>query len=394
MHPILLLSVPFVLFSFSGPAAPVEWEVSLATAKAKAQSINKPILVYCWADGSDYCGKLWQETLSQGEAAAPLGQFVCYSARHGADGVQAIFEQHAVRTLPTLLFLSPKGEAEDLIQGFIPIGDFAGELARIRSGEGTVSGLQRQIDESADGSDADIEARYALAGKVQALGQEDRHDGLMNSIKVADPKGKTLIGARLKLNELTKAIVWQGYEGEEGDEGQHEEETEDQRLERSRKWDLSTLHAHVKSVPLAEARHEAWQQIGDLEVQRRNMQAAFEAFHQAWKTCPEERVVDWSNDVARWIVKNQADRTSKEKKFALQLAESAVKTLHKRIAKEQPQGAELDGWRDYEAYCWNTVAWCQHINGRKNDAVKAAKKAIAIKAKDQYTADLEKFSKG
>jgi len=404
MNAIPLLSAAFLLLptaDLSGPpSTSVEWVYSMADAKAQAASVNKPILVYCWSEGSDYCGKLYQETLNVDGAALSLGQFVCFSAKHGGDGVQEVFEHYGVQTLPTMLFLTPKGEAEDLIQGFIPVDDFAGEVERIGRGEGTVSGLQSQVDSAADGTGDDIEARYALAGKVQALGQGERHDELMASIKSVDPKGKTLIGARLRMQEIVRSIVSDGDGDGDGDgqdggkDGQdgYDEENEAKKLSLMRKWDLAPLHSHAKLVPLAEARHETWNQIGNMEVNRRDMQAAFDAFHKAWKTCPEDKVVDWSNNIARWIVKNGKERTSKEKKFALELAETAMKTLKKRLKNEKPTGDDKESAANYTAYCWNTIAWCQHLNGKQGLAVKAAKKAIALHETDEYSADLKKFT--
>ncbi len=80
MNPIPLISV--VLFATaitSTSAPPVEWVYSMADAKSQAVSINKPILIYCWSEGSDYCGKLWQETLSADDAT-------CYDpGRHAPD---------------------------------------------------------------------------------------------------------------------------------------------------------------------------------------------------------------------------------------------------------------------------------------------------------------------
>ncbi|MCR9245262.1 MAG: hypothetical protein NXI31_09535 [bacterium] len=396
MNPIPTLSTVLFAAVVSTPTPPgVEWLYSLPAAKAKATTINRPILVYCWSEGSDYCGKLWRETLAVDEAIEPMGQFVCYSAKHGGDGVQDVFEEFGVRTLPTLLFLSPEGRAEDLIQGFIPIADFRTELARIERGEGTVSSLQSKIDQAEDGTQEDIEARWALAGKVQALGNQARHDQLMASITAADPKGKTLIGARVRLQELVKEALGQNEDGQDGgDAHDHEEETEEQRLERMRNWDLAPLYTHARKVPLAEARHEAWERIGNLEAQRKNMQAAFEAFEKAWKTCPEEKAAEWSINVARWVVDHGTERTSKEKKFALKLAESALDALKKHQKAEPAETDEQAAkYREYEAYCWNTIAWCHHLTGKKGPAIKAAKKAVELHESDANRAALKKIAK-
>lgn len=387
MHPFPLLTASLLFSVLSAPGPdPVEWVHTLADAKARANTEQKPILVYCWGDGSEFCGKLYSETLNAAEVGEPLGQFVCYSAKHGGPGAAEVFERFGVRTLPTMVFLTSAGVADDLIQGFIPPGEFVAELARIRRGEGTVGGLRRQMDQAADGSAEDIEARYALAGKVQGLGDEATHDEMMASIKKLDPNSKTVIGARLHMGDIVKAIVGEGGDGESGDEAA--------RQAKAAKWDLAPLYAHVKVAVLPAAKHEAWQQIGNMEVARHDMQAAFTAFHSAWRTCPDDKVVDWSNDIARWIVENAEDRTSKEKKFALELAQTALEKLQAQLKKSPPKGDEKEMYTNHTAYCWNTLAWCHHINGRKADAVKAAAKCLELRATDEYRADLARFGEG
>ena len=240
-------------------------------------------------------------------------------------------------------------------------------------------------DQPGAGSEADIDSRWQLAGKVQALGEGDRHDELMASIREVDPKGKTLVGARMLLQELTKKVA--------GDDGYSDEESEADRKQRVAAWDLAPLYAHAKSTSLKEAKHEAWQQIGNMEAKREDMQAAFKAFHAAWKTCPEDKVVDWSNDVARWVIKSAEQRTSKEKKFALELATKALATLEKRLKEDPPGESEHLKYEKYQAYCWNTVAWAFHINGKQKPAVKAATKAVKLSKTDKYLADLSRMQK-
>lgn len=363
---------------------PPEWVHSLAEAQTRARDASKPILIYCWMDGSDYCTKLFQDTLSAKGAADALGEFVCYSAKHGGAGVQEVFKKYGVTTMPTMLFVTPAGNADDLIQGFIPVDDFVKELTRVKRGEGTVSALEQMLTTSTKGSADNVSARWQLAGKVQALGQHDRHDELMGSIREVDPKGTTLIGARLRMNDIVDDIV-----GQEGDG--HDNETDQEAEARVKAWNLDPLYAHVKTVKLPEAKHEAWMRIGNMQVNRKDMQSAFKAFNAAWKTCPDEKVVDWSNDIARWIIKSAEQRTSKEKKFALALATKALTTLKKQLKEEPPTDDKREMYANYQAYCYNTIAWCNHINGKQKPAIKAAKRAIQLRKTDQYLKDLAKM---
>lgn len=379
-----LASVLFVNTTLTSPA-PADWVHTLAEAKALATTSQKPILIYCWADGSEYCTKLYQDTLSAAGAGTALSNFVCFSAKHGGAGVKEMFAQYGVQTLPTMLFVQPSGKADDLIQGFIPAGEFVVELDRIKSGKDTVSDLEARVAAATAGSEDDIDARWKLAGKVQALGEGDRHDELMASIREVDPKGKTLVGARMLLQELTTKIA--------GKDGYSDEESEADRLQRISSWNLAPLYAHAKSTGLKEAKHEAWQQIGNMEAKREDMQAAFKAYRAAWKTCPEDKVVDWSNDIARWVIKSAEHRTSKEKKFALELATKALATLEKRLKEDPPGKSEHLKYEKYQAYCWNTIAWALHINGKQKPAVKAATMAVKLSKTDKYLADVSTMEK-
>lgn len=367
------------------PAQPPTWVHSLAEAQQLAATNNKPILVYCWMDGSDYCTKLYQDTLSAEDATGALGDYICYSAKHGGAGVQDVFKKYGVTTMPTMLFLTADGKADDLIQGFIPVDQFVKELDRVKQGEGTVTALEKIVATAKRGSHDDVDARWQLAGKIQALGEGDRHDKLMDSIREVDPKGATLVGSRLLVGEILNKIAGKDGDGNDGDE---QAKTDEQRAARMKMWDLTPLYAHAKSVKLNAAKHEVWQRIGDMEVGRENMQSAFKAFHAAWKSCPEDKVVDWSNAVAHWIIKGQEQRTSKEKKFALDLANAALATLKQRLKTKPPTEHDQEMYTNYEAYCWNTIAWCHHINGKKGPAVKAAKKALKLSETDKYAKDL------
>jgi len=368
------------------PPQLTEWVHTMAEAEARAQQQDRPILVYCWADGSDYCTRLYQETLSAEDTAEALQPFVLYSAKHGATGTAEVFERYGVKTLPTMLFVQPAGEAEDLIQGFIPTAAFVAELARIRSGKDTVSDLERRIREAEAGSASDIEARWLLAGKVQALGQNDRHDQLMASIRSRDPNGETIAGGQMMLNELYREVVGDG-------DGAREDETPEQRHARVDELDLTPLYTFAKVQRPRPVMHDAWERIGNLELRRRDMQAAFDAYRAAWKCCPDAKVVSWSNRVARWIIDSADERTSKEKKFALELARSALRTLRQRRKDEAVDGGDSGSGAtaESEAYCISTVAACYHVLGKKTEAVKAQRDAIALHDTEEYRAQLARM---
>ena len=72
---------------------------------------------------------------------------------------------------------------EDAIVGRIGVEGLVDEIARIERGEGTVSGLTKAVETTKPGSEEAIEARWKLAGKLADLGQSDRHDAILVTIR-------------------------------------------------------------------------------------------------------------------------------------------------------------------------------------------------------------------
>ena len=359
----------------SSPICGQEWVYTLADATAKAGEKDELILAYFWADGSEYCAKLYQETLSAEDALPAMENFVCFSAKHGEEGMQDLFERLAVNTLPTLVFLDSTGEPEDLIQGYIPVEEFLGELGRIVRGEGTLSGMRGAITKARKNSEDDMSMRMSLAGKLIELGEEQAHDEILESIRKDDSRGRTLTGSRLLLADIEQQIAEEGG-GEEY----------------AANWNLEPLYAHAKAVRLVEGRFEAWNRIANLEVYKQRMPAAFEAFQTAWRIVPQERALDWSGQVANWIIQNSDQRTSLEKKFALDLATAGNKLVKKYLDDmEGEPGDEQDG---FLAGSLNTLAWAYHINGDSPKAISAAKRCVKLVDSEKYRADLETFTQG
>jgi thioredoxin-related protein len=356
-------------------AANVDWVYSLPAAIEKAKAEDRMILAYFWADGSEYCGKLYQETLSAADSGAALERFVCVSARHGEEGMQELFERFRVNTLPTMLFLDTDGTPEDLIQGFIPVEDFLGELDRIERGEGTISGMRTEISKAKKNSEEDMGTRMGLAGKLIEVGDEAAHDEILDSIRDDDPRGRTLTGSRLLLSDLEEYIAETGG-GEEYRDN----------------WDLEPLYSHAKAMRLKEARFEAWNRIANLEVYKMNMPAAFDAFQTAWKLIPEEQAHDWSGSVASWIIENADQRTTLEKKFALDLATANHKLMEEYISEQDGEPSEEQN--GYLASSMNRLAWAYYINGKGPKAVATARRSLKLHDSEKYRADLATFTRG
>ena len=369
----------------SGPGGPlptcttaVEWVHTFADALGKAEVEEKLILAYFWADGSEYSGKLFQETLSSEDVLPVLDRFVCFSAKHGEDGMQELFDRLAVNSLPTMVFLDDAGNPEDLIQGFIPVEDFLGELDRIERGEGTLSGMRAAIAKAKKNSEEDMSTRLGLAGKLIDLGDEQTHDELLESIRRDDPRGRTLTGCRMLLSHIEQTIAEESGGDEYPQDG-----------------NLKPLYTHAKAVRLKEGRFEAWDRVGNLEIFKGNMPAAFDAFRTAWKMIPEERAIDWSGSVASWIIENADQLTSMDKDFALDLATACNKLTEKYLEEEVGKdGESSDEQIAFQVGTVNRLAWAYYINGEGPKAIATARRCLELLETEKYRADLETFMQG
>jgi tetratricopeptide (TPR) repeat protein len=80
------------------------------------------------------------------------------------DTEKDITKKYGAHGYPTLIVADAAGEEIDRIVGYLPTAAFAKEIARIKSGEGTLAGLRRKVAESPDDLDAAIALGAKLAG--------------------------------------------------------------------------------------------------------------------------------------------------------------------------------------------------------------------------------------
>jgi thiol-disulfide isomerase/thioredoxin len=105
---LLAGGTPDVPALLSPPA--IKWEKNFEAALKKAKTSGKPIIVDFWAEWCAWCHRLDQSTYVDPWVVRKAQAFVAVKVdTEGSRKEQAIAERYQVRTLPTIVFLSPEG---------------------------------------------------------------------------------------------------------------------------------------------------------------------------------------------------------------------------------------------------------------------------------------------
>jgi thioredoxin-like negative regulator of GroEL len=94
----------------ASPAPAIKWEKNFEAALRKAKSAGKPVIVDFWAEWCAWCHRLDQSTYVDPWVVRKAQAFVAVKVdTEGSRKEQAVAERYQVRTLPTIVFLSPEG---------------------------------------------------------------------------------------------------------------------------------------------------------------------------------------------------------------------------------------------------------------------------------------------
>jgi thiol-disulfide isomerase/thioredoxin len=154
------------------PAAGVQFEPgtpSFADVLAKSKESGKPVFIDFTTEWCGWCRKLEADTYSQASVGEAMKAFVNVMVDAEKGEGPAIAKRYGVTGFPTLVIVDAEGGEIDRISGYRPPEPFLKEIARIRSGEGTLPALTKAFAERPD----DVDAGVALAVKLSSAKPEE-----------------------------------------------------------------------------------------------------------------------------------------------------------------------------------------------------------------------------
>ena len=313
---------------------------------AEAAKTKRVVFVDFWTEWCVYCKKLGGVTLSADSVVAEMKDFLCYSVDAESEEGRRLTKQFNVRGYPALFFFEPDGSLRDRLSGYYAPDAFLSEIRRIRKNEDTISGLRAKIQSDPSGA---LEARWALAKKLKAIGDVKGYEEQLAVLSELDPSGKTPAVRRLKLDEL--------------------------RSRAEDKLELEPLYTFLESETDSTLLFEGWltawkleeqlaRRKGDPEEACEHRKRWFAAAHALWPHVPPEYYGHLGNNIAWSFYENRDWLTKADMVFALSIAEKAV-------AAAPESAAVID-----------THACCLFVLGRREEALAAIERCIAIDPKN------------
>ncbi len=329
----------------------VKWfEGTYNGALATAREQETLVLIAFVPDWSEYSRRMLDEVYADSDVGELLGEMVCVKYEGDDLHSRQVSKIYNIETYPSIVFARADGQVEDVIFGFIPIDPLFGEVERIRGGENTVSMFEQVVAEDPD----DLERRYALYEKLNNVLAYGRAAEQLDAIRTADPEGETVVGSRLKTQE-----IWDTIQAASDD---------------PERWDLAPLFTHLESLELDAARFEGWAGLGNFHASYGRMAASRDAFAKAWAHVPDDQVMGWGFNVANWIMENdEGDLSLEHQGFVIELSEKAAA---RAIALGEPddEGNPAETGDDYAEWLANRldqVVRCKFLYGADDERLLA-----------------------
>ena len=101
------------------PLVAIHWEKKFDEALKKAQRAGKPLVVVFWAEWCGWCHRLDRTTYADPAVVRRAQEFVAVKVNtEGSRRELQVSAKYGVRSLPTILFLSPQGRQLFRVNGY------------------------------------------------------------------------------------------------------------------------------------------------------------------------------------------------------------------------------------------------------------------------------------
>jgi thioredoxin-related protein len=353
------LALALALASPASPSAPsraaedaIEWfQGPYFSALAKAKAENRLVFVAFCTQTSTWCEKLDLDTFSDAAVAAELADVVCLRVDVTRDAsnqlvdpsAAAIERNFAIKVFPSIFFVSSAGRTEDVIAGYIPPGPLIGEVRRVKQGQFTLSALEAVVEKDPKS----IAARIALAQKLDDLGDLAGHDAQMEAVRTLDPEGVSTPVRRIQYLSVVDEM-----EAEFDDSKNH--------------YPTEPLLTFLDKEQNTDVQWEGWSYLANLYVRLDRNEDSRVAHTKAWKHVPDAQVLPYGYTLTQQFWTQREELKKKERRLARDVSERMQVMLAETPAVPSQSRALLE----------DTIACCQFMNGKVDEALAALDRAI------------------